>query len=91
MRTLLDRLKRSKTIVDYQIEPPPDGAPESHLTLWVDAAITEDMLAALLQAVVDRSVETDSYWDVRVGIAVERARISPEAGYVRGRSDHSEP
>jgi hypothetical protein len=39
----------------------------------------------LLQAVVDRSVETGSCWDLRVGVVVERARISPREGGVLQR------
>lgn len=75
---MLDDLKHAKVIVDYDLAPPrPDDSAE-RLTIWVDAAVTEATLTELLQAVVDRSVETGLCWDLRVGIVVERARIVPD-------------
>jgi hypothetical protein len=78
MKQLLDDLKLAKVIVDYDMAPPRQDDAAARLTLWVGPAVTEMTLTELLQAVVDRSVETGSSWDVRIGIAVERARISPE-------------
>jgi hypothetical protein len=85
MNELLDRLKRDNIIVDYEMAPAEHGAEGDRLTIWVDALVTDENLSELLQAVVDRSVETGSCWDLRVGVVVERARISPREGGVLQR------
>ena len=89
MHALLDELKRASAIVDYEMAPAEHGAEGGRLTIWVDAMVTDESLSALLQAVVDRSVETGSCWDLRVGVVVERARISPREGRILQRPDHS--
>jgi hypothetical protein len=86
MNQLLDALKRSNTIVDYETAPAEEGAECQRLTIWVDAMVTDESLSALLQAVVDRSVETSSSWDLRIGVVVERGRISPREGPVLHRA-----
>ena len=89
MNDLLDALKRSKVIVDYQTCPASDGDPARRLTIWVDPMVTEMALSDLLQAVVDQSVETDTSWDVWIGIVVERATISQRAN--RASDDRDRP
>ncbi|HVV93963.1 MAG TPA: hypothetical protein VHD15_11130 [Hyphomicrobiales bacterium] len=77
MNELLESLRRDRVIVGYETAPALAPGGGERLMIWVDAAVTEAVLGDVLQAVVDRSVETGSAWEVTVAIVVERASITP--------------
>jgi hypothetical protein len=81
MNELLERLRRDRLIAGYETAPAIAPGGGERLMIWVEAAVTEAVLGDILQAVVDRSVEIGSAWEVTVAIVVERASITP-----RGRA-----
>jgi hypothetical protein len=76
---LLETLRRDQAITGYETAPALSPGGGERLMIWVDAAVTEVVLGDILQAIVDRSVETGSAWEVTVAIVVERASITPRS------------
>lgn len=79
MNELLEAFRRDNRVAGYEMAPALAPGGGERLMIWVEAAVTEAVLSEILQAVVDRSVETGSAWEVTLAIVVERASVTPRS------------